>query len=150
MGPDAFIHERNLGEYSTPCLDVTAGIVDLQRVWWDNSEFQPEMATIIGLRWYKSRVVFNYYPDGKSLYDHETKKPLSTSVRRTLLTQIGLLSGRLELATSFGNMTEEMKYDITRLYPVLKEPKSFRPVDMLMGKKILKCMCMTSILNGRR
>ena len=32
-------------------------------------------------------------------------------------------------------MTEEMKHDITRLYPVLQEPKSFRPVDMLMGKK---------------
>ncbi len=135
LGPDAFIHERNLGEYGTPCLDVTAGIVDLQRVWWDNSEFKPEMATIMGLRWYKSRVVFDYYPDGKSLYNPETKEPLSTNVRRTLLTQIGLLSGRLELATSFGNMTEEMKHDITRLYPVLKEPKSFRPVDMLMGKK---------------
>lgn len=25
LGPDAFIHERNLGEYGTPMLDVTAG-----------------------------------------------------------------------------------------------------------------------------
>jgi hypothetical protein len=48
-----------------------------------------------------------------------------------MLTQVGLLSGRLELATSFGSMTDEMKHDITRLYPVLQEPKSFRPVDML-------------------
>ncbi len=135
LGPEAFIHERNLGEYGTPRLDVTAGIVDLQRVWWDNSEFDPEMASRMGLRWYKNRVVFNYYPDGKSLYNPKTKEPLSTNARRTLLTQIGLLSGRLELATSFGNITEEMKHDITRLYPVLQEPKSFRPVDMLMGKK---------------
>lgn len=28
-----------------------------------------------------------------------------------------------------------MKHDVTRLYPVLKGPKSFRPVDMLQGKK---------------
>lgn len=135
LGTDAFIHERNLGEYNTPCLDVTAGVVDLQRVWWDNSGFEPEMASRMGLRWYKNRVVFNYYPDGKSLYNSVTKLPLSTNVRRTLLTQVGLLSGRLELATSFDNITEEMKHDITRLYPVLQEPKSFRPVDMLTGKK---------------
>jgi hypothetical protein len=135
LGQDAFIHERNLGEYGTPCLDVTAGIVDLQRVWWDTSDFEPEMASRMGLRWYKNRVVFNYYPDGKSLYDPRTKKPLPTNVRRTMLTQIGLLSGRLELATSFGSMTKEMTHDLTRLYPVLKDPKSFRPVDMLMGKK---------------
>ncbi|WP_457269225.1 hypothetical protein [Pedobacter sp. UYEF25] len=135
LGSDAFLHERNLGEYDTPRLDVTAGIVDLQRVWWDTSDFEPEMASRMGLRWYKNRVVFNYYPDGKSLLDPETKKPLSTDARRTMLTQIGLLSGRLELATAFEDITEEMRYDITRLYPVLQEPKSFRPVDMLMDKK---------------
>ena len=132
---DAFIHERNLGEYGTPRLDVTAGIVDLQRVWTDASNFEPEMSSRMGLRWYKNRVVFNYYPDGKTLYNSETKQPLTTNNRRTILTQIGLLSGRLELATSFEKMTQEMKHDITRLYPVLQEPKSFRPVDMLMRKK---------------
>ncbi|MEJ7736416.1 MAG: hypothetical protein WKF97_03225 [Chitinophagaceae bacterium] len=135
LGAEAFIHERNLGEYGTPRLDVTAGIVDLQRVWTDASNFEPEMSSRMGLRWYKNRVVFNYYPDGKTLYNSKTKQPLATNVRRTILTQIGLLSGRLELATSFENMTEEMKHEITRLYPVLQEPKSFRPVDMLMEKK---------------
>ncbi|MGV8880225.1 MAG: hypothetical protein ACOH2A_14485 [Sphingobacteriaceae bacterium] len=135
LGPDAFIHERALGEYGTPRLDITAGIVDLQRVWDDTSDFEPEIASRMGLRWYKNRVVFSYYPDGKSLLDPGTKKPLSTNARRTMLTQIGLISGRLELATAFENITKEMKHDITRLYPVLKEAKSFRPVDMLMGKK---------------
>ncbi len=135
LGKEAFIHERNLGEYGTPRLDVTAGIVDLQRVWGDASNFEPEMASRMGLRWYKNRVVFNYYPDGKTLYNSKTKQPLPTNVRRTILTQIGLLSGRLELATSFENMTQEMKHELTRIYPVLEEPKSFRPVDMLLGKK---------------
>jgi hypothetical protein len=125
LGEDAFIHERNLGEYGTPKLDVTAGIVDLQRVWDDSSHFEPEMASRMGLRWYKNRSVFGYYPDGKSF------KGMDTDARRTMLTLVGLISGRLELGTSFGRMTPEEQRDLTRLYPVLKGTRSFRPVDML-------------------
>jgi hypothetical protein len=125
LGDDAFIHERNLGEYGTPMLDVTAGIVDLQRVWFDSSHFEPEMASRMGLRWYKNRSVFGYYPDGKSF------KGMDTDARRTMLTLVGLLSGRLELGTSFGRMTPEEQHDLTRLYPLLNGTRSFRPVDML-------------------
>ena len=125
LGDQAFIHERNLGESGAPCLDVTAGIVDLQRVWADSSHFEPEMASRIGLRWYKNRSVFGYYPDGKSF------RNMDTDQRRTMLTQIGLISGRLELGTSFGRMTREEQHDLTRLYPLLKGTRSFRPVDML-------------------
>ncbi len=126
LGETACIHERNLGEYGTPRLDVTAGIVDLQRVWGDSSHFEPEMASRIGLRWYKNRAVFGYYPDGKSF------KGLDADARRTMLTQVGLISGRLELGTSFGRMTPEERHDLTRLYPVLRGTQSFRPVDMLV------------------
>lgn len=63
LGSKSYIHERNLGEYGTPRLDVTAGIADLQRVWGDSSHFEPEMASRMGLRWYKNRSVFGYYPD---------------------------------------------------------------------------------------
>jgi hypothetical protein len=125
LGDAAFIHERNLGEYGTPMLDVTAGIVDLQRVWLDSSHFEPEMASRMGLRWYKNRSVFGYYPDGKSF------KGMDTDARRTMLTLVGLLSGRLELGTSFGRMTADEQHDLTRLYPLLKGTRSFRPVDML-------------------
>ena len=125
LGDGAFIHERNLGEYGTPMLDVTAGIVDLQRVWSDSSHFEPEMASRMGLRWYKNRSVFGYYPDGKSF------KGMDTDARRTMLTLVGLISGRLELGTSFGRMTAEEQHDLTRLYPLLKGTRSFRPVDML-------------------
>ena len=125
LGPDAFIHERNLGEYGTPMLDVTAGIVDLQRVWDDSSHFEPEMASRMGLRWYKNRSVFGYYPDGKSF------KGMDTDARRSMLTLVGLLSGRLELGTSFGRMTADEQRDLTRLYPLLKGTRSFRPTDML-------------------
>ena len=126
LGPDAYIHERNLGEYETPRLDVTAGIVDLQRVWGDSSHFEPEMGSRMGLRWYKNRSVFGYYPDGKSF------KGMDTDARRTMLSIVGLISGRLELGTSFGRMTEEEQHDLTRLYPVLRGTRSFRPVDMLL------------------
>ncbi|BCX48652.1 hypothetical protein HAHE_25600 [Haloferula helveola] len=126
LGPDAYIHERNLGEYGTPRLDVTAGIVDLQRVWGDSSHFEPEMASRMGLRWYKNRSVFGYYPDGKSF------KGMDTDARRTMLSVVGLISGRLELGTSFGRMTPEEQHDLTRLFPVLRGTQSFRPVDMLL------------------
>ena len=138
LGPDAFIHERIIGNpthETVPRTDTTAGVVDLQRVWNDSSYFAPEMATRMGLRWYKNRVVFSYYPDGKSMYKQRSKVPLPVAQRRTLLTIIGLLSGRLELGTSFGSMSPEMLHDISRLYPMISEAKSPRPVDMLLGKK---------------
>lgn len=125
LGDEAFIHERNLGESKAPCLDVTAGIVDLQRVWADSSHFEPEMASRIGLRWYKNRSVFGYYPDGKSF------RGMDADQRRTMLTQVGLISGRIELGTSFGRMTADEQRDLTRLYPLLKGTRSFRPADML-------------------
>lgn len=134
LGRDAFIHERNLGG---PChehaqlLDVTAGIVDIQRVWWDSSHFEPEMASRMGLRWYKARSVFLYYPDGKSFFANG--KPLPAYKRRAFLTLIAFLSGRLEIGTSIGSMTDEMFRDTTRLFPMLGGEKSPRPVDLLTG-----------------
>jgi len=138
LGPDAYIHERIIGNPThekVPRTDVCAGIVDLQRVWGDASHFEPEMASRIGLRWYKQGKVFRYYPDSKSVTQHgRDKTPLSVVERRTLLTLVGLLSGRLELATSFGRMTPEIMHDLTRIFPVLPNGQAFRPVDMLLGK----------------
>ena len=136
LGEDAFIHERIMGVVTftdVPRTDCNAGVVDLQRVWDDASHFEPEMSSRIGLRWYKQGTVFRYYPDGKSF--HRDGVELDASHRRTFLTLIGLLSGRLELGTSFGKLTDEMIHDITRLYPVLPNGQAFRPVDFLMGKE---------------
>jgi len=135
LGTDAYIHERIMGFklMEVPCTDVNAGIVDLQRVWPDASHFEPEMSSRIGLRWYKQGTVFRYYPDSKSF--HQKGVELDRTHRRTFLTLIGLLSGRIELGTSYGKLTEEMIYDITRFYPVLPNGKSFRPVDFLLNKK---------------
>jgi len=135
LGKDAYIHERIMGFKlaDVPCTDCNAGVVDLQRVWPDASHFEPEMSSRIGLRWYKQGVVFRYYPDGKSF--HQNGVELSQTHRRTFLTLIGLLSGRIELGTSFGKLTKDMIYDITRFYPVLPNGKAFRPVDFLLNKK---------------
>ena len=136
MGKDAYIHERIMGVVTftdVPRTDCNAGVVDLQRVWDDASHFEPEMSSRMGLRWYKQGTVFRYYPDGKSF--HRDGVELDISHRRTFLTLIGLLSGRIELGTSFGKLTDEMIHDITRLYPVLPNGQAFRPVDFLMGKE---------------
>jgi hypothetical protein len=131
MGPRGYIHERNLGESDVPRLDATAGVVDLQRVWGDASHFEPEMASRIGLRWFKARRVFLYYPDGKSFL--RGGKELPACERRAFLTLIAFLSGRLEIGTSVGTMTDEMLHDMTRVFPMLGGEKSPRPADMLTG-----------------
>jgi hypothetical protein len=128
LGPEAFIHERNLGESGRPMLDVTAGLVDMQRVWGDSNEFEPGMVSTCGLRWYKNRVVFNYYPDSKAVHNRTPK------VRQSLLTMIFLTSGRLELATSFRLFTPEILHDVTRIYPLYREPRSARPLDAFTGE----------------
>jgi hypothetical protein len=135
LGPEARIHERNLGgetHESAPRLDATAGLVDLQRVWGDASHFEPEMAARIGLRWYKSRRVFRYYPDGKSFYRDGV--PLPAHERRAFLSLIAFLSGRLEIGTSIGRMDDAMFRDLTRVFPMLPGSESPRPTDLLLGK----------------
>jgi len=139
LGSDAYIHERNIGgrtHEAVPRADVTAGIVDLQRVWGDGSYYTPEMGSRIGLRWYKQGKIFRYYPDAKSVVQHgRDKTPLTSVERRTIVTMVGLLSGRFELATSFGKITPEIRHDLTRIFPVLPNGKAFRPVDMLLCEK---------------
>ncbi|MEO2008822.1 MAG: sialate O-acetylesterase [Pirellulaceae bacterium] len=127
FGKDGLIDERNLGESSRPCLDVTAGLVDTQRTWGDSNKFSPAMVSISGLRWYKNRTVFNYYPDTKAVHD------CSPEIRQSLLTMIFLSSGRIDLATSFSLFTPEITHDFSRIYPHYREPKTARPLDAFTG-----------------
>ena len=123
LGKAAYLDERNLGECGRPCLDATAGIVDTQRTWSDSNKFDPRMITTDGLRWFKMRTVFNYYPDSKAIHG------LLEGVRRSMLTTVYLTSGRIELATSFRLFTPEMTHDLSRLYPEYREPFAARPID---------------------
>ncbi|MEI7947697.1 MAG: hypothetical protein WCJ02_13435 [bacterium] len=129
LGPDVCIDERNLGGNGRPCLDLTAGIVDTQRNWGDSNEFLPGMVTISGLRWYKNRTVFNYYPDSKVVHG------CSSEIRRSMLTMIYLTSGRIDLVTPFSLFTPEIVHDFTRIYPAYREPFTARPLDAFTGVK---------------
>ena len=129
LGKEARLAERNLGESNRPRLDVTAGLVDMQRTTWDTNKFIAQYISTCGLRWYKNRMVFNYYQDSKDLL------PLSSEMRQSMLTMITLTSGMLELATSFKKMTPEMIHDISRIYPMYNGTKSPRPVDAFTGLK---------------
>ena len=127
LGADAFLDERNLGESGRPCLDVTAGIVDTQRNWTDSNEFVPAMISIGGLRWYKNRTVFNYFPDTKTVHG------CSREIRQAMLTMVFLTSGRIDLATSFTLFTPEIVRDFSRIYPAYREPFTARPLDAFTG-----------------
>jgi hypothetical protein len=127
LGADAFIDERNLGESGRPCLDVTAGIVDTQRNWSDSNGFEPAMISIGGLRWYKNRTVFNYFPDTKAVHG------CTPEIRQSMLTMVFLTSGRIDLATSFTLFTPEIVHDFSRIYPAYREPFTARPLDTFTG-----------------
>jgi len=127
MGDDGLIDERNLGESGRPCLDMTAGVVDTQRTWTDSNKYAPGMVSISGLRWYKNRTVFNYYPDTKAVHN------LSPEIRQSMLTMVYLSSGRIDLSTSFSLFTPEITHDFSRIYPHYPEPKTARPLDAFTG-----------------
>ncbi|NNM30071.1 MAG: hypothetical protein HKO57_11150 [Akkermansiaceae bacterium] len=85
------------------------------------------MVSISGLRWYKNRTVFNYYPDTKAVHG------IPPEIRRSLLTMMFLSSGRIDLATSFSLFTPEITHDFSRIYPHYPEPRTARPLDAFTG-----------------
>ncbi|MEM7600081.1 MAG: hypothetical protein AAF357_01545, partial [Verrucomicrobiota bacterium] len=157
LGPDAVISERALAawgnnikndypfEFEYVPTDVCLGIVDTQRTAGDNSHIEPKMMALMGLRWYKSRVMVNYYPDSKALHivpeylsEENRKKTLNLrpATRQNILTQTYFISGRLSLSTAFNRVDDATRHDMSRTFPVLQTPKSPRPVDAFTGKQI--------------
>lgn len=127
LGADAFLDERNLGESGRPCLDLTAGLVDIQRTWTDSKDYSGGMVSIDGLRWYKNRTVFNYYPDTKTVHD------LTKEICQSMLTMLFLTSGRINLATSFNLFTPETVHNVSRVFPPYRESFAARPLDAFTG-----------------
>ena len=146
LGPDCYIHERNLGRGS----DVTVGVVTSQRIWTDCELLKPEMVARGGLRWYKDRVIFNYDMDGKTLHRADPNcgdgpwdgKPPKTECDpksryriQALLTVSYVAGSRLLLANSFGRPAKEHLHALSRLYPSHPAPRRARPVDAFIGGK---------------
>jgi hypothetical protein len=129
LGLDSYIDERNVWAHPNDrgCfMDVTAGVVDSQRVWGDTDVATPEMYSRCGHRWYKNRVIFTYDMDSKNLFK---VLPNNRDGLRQLLTMVYTVAPRLVLATSFSRMTPEQLHDLERIYPLHATPRSARPLD---------------------
>jgi hypothetical protein len=131
LGPDSYIDERNVE--GNPYHDVTIGVVDSQRVWGDSDLALPEMYAKCALRWYKTRVLYTYDMDAKNF---SKVRPGNRDGLRQMLTMVYMTAGRLLLATSFGRMTPDQVYDLSRIYPIHKTPRSPRPLDAFSGGAI--------------
>lgn len=137
LGPEAFLHERILGEKAkensppTPLVDVSVGLVDSQRVEGDTVDFHPGMVKRCGLRWYKTRVLYTYDMDSKTFFamGEGERPPLPAVRRQAILTMLYVTAGRVLLADSFRTLTPEMVRDMSRIYPIHRQPRSARPVD---------------------
>ena len=138
LGPGAFLQERALGSTFRPMVDLTAGIIDSQRIWTDSPYFHPDMVRICGLRWYKNRVLYTYDMDGKQLQYERMRntavRPQDSVIRRrAILTTLYVTAGRVLLADSFREMSPDVVLDLSRIFPMHREMRNFRPVDAFTG-----------------
>jgi hypothetical protein len=125
LGPESFVHERNM-ERGT---DISLGVVDSMRTENDTDSFDVATATRCGLRWYKNRVLVNFDTDSKNLLELQDNR----DHLRAVLTMCYVTSGRLLLANSFGQFSEENLRDLSRTFPYHTTPKSARPVDAFVS-----------------
>jgi len=125
LGPDCWIHERNMERGS----DITLGLVASQRTENDTDRISPGVVTRCGLRWYKNRIVINYDTDSKNLLRARSRDGI-----RSLLTMSYVTTGRLLLANSFSQLSPEIIFDLTRIYPFHTTPLTARPVDAFTQK----------------
>jgi hypothetical protein len=125
LGPESYVHERNM-ERGT---DVTLGVVASMRTENDTDEMDGTTVTRCGLRWYKNRVVVNLDTDSKNLLELEKNRDHV----RAVLTMCYVTSGRLLLANSFNQFSENTLRDLSRTFPYHATPKSARPVDAFVS-----------------
>ena len=123
LGEDSYIDERLIGRGS----DLSVGLIASQRVWGDNDQFEPEMVTRCGLRWYKNRVVVNYDLDAKDPF--KAKPVYNNDGLKTLMTMCYVVSARFLMARGFYQLSKEQLHIMSRTFPYQTLPKSSRPVD---------------------
>jgi hypothetical protein len=123
LGPDSYIDERLIGRGS----DISLGLIASQRVWGDNDQFQTEMVSRCGLRWYKNRVVVNYDLDAKDPF--KAKPVYNDDGLRTLMTMCYVVSARFLMARGFYQLSANQLYIMSRTFPYHALPKSSRPID---------------------
>ncbi|MDR3217361.1 MAG: hypothetical protein LBU22_00015, partial [Dysgonamonadaceae bacterium] len=125
LGPDAYIHERNIAIGS----DISLGLVSSQRIWDDTDIVSPEMFSHGGLRWYKNRVVACYDLDAKNILK---ATPNNQDGVQKMLTMNYVVASRLLLATGFSALNQKQIFTLSRVFPFHSSPLTARPVDMLL------------------
>lgn len=122
FGHPYYIHERNLDVGS----DITIGVVTSQRTLGDSDRINPAVISIPALRWYKNRVILNIDPESKNPF-HAV--PDGCDGVRAMFTMVGVASGRVLLANSFSEFTDEHLRIISRVLPMPTTPQTARPID---------------------
>jgi hypothetical protein len=125
LGPEAYVHERNMLSGS----DVTLGVVASMRTENDTDAMDGATVTRCGMRWYKNRVLINQDADSKNLVRVQDNRDKV----RAILTMCYVTTGRLLLANSFTEFSSETFHDLTRTFPYHSTTKSARPVDAFVA-----------------
>jgi hypothetical protein len=125
LGPEPYIHERNM-ERGT---DISIGYVASMRTENDTDMMDETTVTRCGLRWYKNRVLYNQDTDSKNVARLQDNRDHV----RAVVTMAYVVTGRLLLANSFSQFTDETYWDITRTFPYHSEHRSARPVDAFVS-----------------
>jgi hypothetical protein len=126
LGPQSYVHERNMERGS----DVSIGYVASMRTENDTDMMDEITVTRCGLRWYKNRVLYNQDTDSKNIARLQGNRDQVRSV----LTMAYVTTGRLLLANSFSQFSDETFYDLTRTFPYHTENKSARPIDAFISE----------------
>jgi len=119
LGAFSYLEERSSSPEQSS--DITIGLADARRVCADDAPLQ-DVYTQCALRWYKSRSLYSFDIGIREL-------PKNVDGRRQLLTLAYLAGARLLLSTSFSKLSSEEIRDLTRVFPINKDPQSARPLD---------------------
>jgi hypothetical protein len=126
LGPGSYVDERNMEKGS----DVTIGYVASMRTENDTDLMDEITVTRCGLRWYKNRVLYNQDTDSKNIARLQGNRDHVRSV----VTMAYVTTGRLLLANSFSQFSEETFRDLTRTFPYPSENRSARPIDAFVSE----------------
>jgi hypothetical protein len=87
-------------------------------------------------RWYKNRLLTNYDMDGKAIVEAgygDNRYEIGPSQRKSILTLSYAVSGRLLLTESFSKFSEDVLFDLSRVFPFHETPLSPRPLHAFTG-----------------
>jgi hypothetical protein len=131
LGPGAFLQER-LGIGSDATLPYVASV----RTEGDTNVINTSILNKTAYRWYKNRTLTNYDMDGKAIIEaghgHE-RYQISPLQRKSILTLSYAVSGRLLLTESFSKFSEEVIFELSRVFPFHSTTLSARPLHAFTG-----------------